>query len=393
MSSSRRKGIKSFVKRKSVLSNEETSTNDDHATALVARAFSMAQEDSLFPFCPDQSPNATQNFDDSLPPTKGGMLFVNPLTDSGAMMEDSSTMTAVGAQMRIARNQATPQKRNTTPLYCQFRVASSASVRKYLTSLNRSHTFIWSILSNPKDRPARAISTLQLSQNSSTSIKRILKSSAPTENLPHYASHLFLRDEPMFDQPQNISNIIQQHGMILEDYDFLGIAERMDETIVLLSMLLRISLGDVLFLIPNGAGQPTAKPYFHPQDQDPSKCSPLSTSSTNTTNSSMTIFKNNSDEWNEQLRLEMELYQAVNASMDLTIDTVVGRSKFDEQLRTFQQAQRLVQIRCFPHTTFSCKGRQRRPKNETDCLWNDAGCSFDCLDEVAKEIYQVSAVL
>ncbi len=43
-------------------------------------------------------------------------------------------------------------------------------------------------------------------------------------------------------------------GDILKDYDFIGITERMDETLVVLSLLLDLPLSDVLYLKAKGSG-------------------------------------------------------------------------------------------------------------------------------------------
>ena len=92
------------------------------------------------------------------------------------------------------------------------------------------------------------------------------------------------------------------------------------------------------------------------------------------------------DEWQTYIKPEMELYRAVNSSLDLTIE-LLGRSVFDEHLRKFREAMQRISQVCEPSIRLPCtKDAIKRPDNETDCVRNDSGCGFDCLDRVAAEL-------
>lgn len=75
----------------------------------------------------------------------------------------------------------------------------------------------------------------------------------------------------------------------------------------------------------------------------------------------MQTYFDNDKEWLDMIQYDLALYQAVNASLDLTIDRL-GRETFQVKLQEFRQAPTLC------------------------CLWKDSGCGTTCLDELAEEL-------
>ena len=64
----------------------------------------------------------------------------------------------------------------------------------------------------------------------------------------------------------------------------------------------------------------------------------------------------------------------------------LGREKFERLLSKYKAALAEAQRRCGERTQFPCtKDGEHVPPPETDCLWSDAGCGSDCLDEVATD--------
>jgi hypothetical protein len=86
------------------------------------------------------------------------------------------------------------------------------------------------------------------------------------------------------------------------------------------------------------------------------------------------------EEWQSKIRYDTMLHQAVNASLDKTIDAL-GRDKFLEQLARYRLVQRQIHDDCADKVRMPCDAHgNRRPKNETDCFVGDSGCGFDCID-------------
>lgn len=92
-----------------------------------------------------------------------------------------------------------------------------------------------------------------------------------------------------------------------------------------------------------------------------------------------------SEEWKKYNRPELELYMAVNRSLDLTIKEL--GPDFNTKLALFCRAQLLVEERCASNVTMPCpRAGERIPSNETNCLSGDSGCAFDCLDRISTEL-------
>ena len=93
-----------------------------------------------------------------------------------------------------------------------------------------------------------------------------------------------------------------------------------------------------------------------------------------------------SDEWKEIVRWDEILYAAANRSLDLTIDRL-GRDEFQIQLKQFQYYKHHVETKCVPEVRMPCspEGVKRDPQ-DVDCLFNDMGCGFDCIDQIFETV-------
>jgi hypothetical protein len=159
---------------------------------------------------------------------------------------------------------------------------------------------------------------------------------------------------------------------MMKEYDFIGVTERMDESAVLIMMLLDLPMSDILFLSAKGHGG-----YDGGSN---GRCTYIWPSFVS--DGMQSYFE--SDEWKERVNIDLAIYQAVNRSMDLTIERL-GRVRFENNLQKFQHAQQVAIDKCLATTKFPCNSAGEF-KYQTDCLWKDSGCGSDCLDEVATEL-------
>jgi hypothetical protein len=170
---------------------------------------------------------------------------------------------------------------------------------------------------------------------------------------------------------------IEAANRIFEDFDFIGISERMDETAVLLMMLLDLPMSDVLFLSAKGKGgydDGGGRGYGHSCTYIwPSFVSP-----------GMQDFFDTNEEWHSMVKYDLEFYKTANASMDLTIHAL-GRDLFESNLAKFKTAQSEAKEKCLPRTVFPCDDAGRLHE-DANCIWNDSGCGVECLDEIARDL-------
>jgi hypothetical protein len=296
-------------------------------------------------------------------PALNGILFVKLIKVGGS--------TATGVTMSIAKHEA--ERRQEKFWICRGRWDHSwASVM--LQDRIRRESFTWSIIRDPTKRAISEFFHFEVSRNDVPATDKNFVDFLTKGKNEEKFRNLYLRmlsldfKYGMFDEdgPSVINNI-------LANYDFIGITERMDESVVALSMLLNVPLGNVLYLNAKGHGGYDDGVYND-------KCYYIQPSTVSTKMS--TFFE--SEYWNKIINWDRLLYKAVNRSLDMTIDRL-GRDLFNDNLEKFRSSNLVARDRCLPQNVFPCTATGEQNKNAS-CLWSDSGCGYKCLDELANEL-------
>jgi len=235
------------------------------------------------------------------------------------------------------------------------------------------NSFLWTIVRDPTPRYISEFFHFEHSRKGTgtndASIIRFLRKGKHADH--HYLSWLETDSYKM-----GRSDPILTAQKIIKDYDFIGVSERMDESIVALVMILRLRLADVLYISIKSTGS------YEPDTGAKEKCTRIEPSFVST--GIKEYLKG--DEWQTYIKPEWELYRAANRSLDMTIDNL-GREEFEQQLAKYKHAQQIAKERCATKVKLPCMDNgDRRLANETDCVKDDLGCGFDCLDRVADEL-------
>lgn len=91
-----------------------------------------------------------------------------------------------------------------------------------------------------------------------------------------------------------------------------------------------------------------------------------------------------SPQWRHIVYHDILLHRAASRSLELTIEAL-GPTLFQQNLRIYQTLQRAVNDACGSQVKLPCDSNGvRRLPNETDCLYDDMGCGFQCIDAVVK---------
>merc|ERR1712232_777890 len=134
------------------------------------------------------------------------------------------------------------------------------------------------------------------------------------------------------NETSSLSSIMKKGiNNIIKNYDFIAITERFDESMIVLKYLLNLTLGDILYVntAKSNGGYDDGAWY--------GKCTFIQP--TNLTKD-MIEFINTSKEFNNDIiKWDLELYNAVNKSLDLTIDFFIGREKFESELSMYKEIQ------------------------------------------------------
>jgi hypothetical protein len=183
-------------------------------------------------------------------------------------------------------------------------------------------------------------------------------------------------DEKWKDQVLQ-QDLVERHVQhILQDYDFILVTERMDESLVALSMIMGIEVGDVLVNDAKVAGSDyayvkNAKPKEH--------CMPMIRS-----------FRSDrvkqfleSDEWKARSYGDYLLHAAAILSLELTIERL-GRAPFETRLAEYRRLKQKAREVCVNATFLPCsaKGKPQTHLSKQNCYGDDSGCGYPCIDEL-----------
>ena len=321
-------------------------------------------------------------------PTTEGLLYIK--------LVKTGSSTTSGIHLRIARNLAhrVAQRKNNKTInnssstntstmtsspgegyeICRSRFLHGMAGPKMLDlgHRNRTNSFLWSIVREPTKRYISDFFHFQVSRRGVLPTAENLKSYLRTYKHKHHSIGWLSTTSYQY----NLTNPTKTaNNSIMNQYDFLGIVERLDESLIVLSMLLDIPLGDILYLGSKRSGGYDDGAYNN-------KCYFIQPSNLT---SEMKVYLS-SDEWQKYVEPERRLFQAINHSLDLTIERL-GRQQVNDNLQKFQKAQLVVQTKCLNITKFPCSSTgERREASQVDCWTRDLGCGFDCLDQVAKEL-------
>ena len=344
-------------------------------TGILARAFDPwpIQQHPLPCFLTSEESSSWRGLQRT--PSDQGFLFLKPYK--------TGSSTVSGINLRIARNVARKQQREedgaSTPNIKFTRDAAMCKARSdhgpwkfsaanmYANRI-RHQSFLWTVIREPTARMISMFFHFAVSRekmeptdkNFQEYLQKNVKTFEPGYYLQSLSTKVFNNEK---DDPIDFAN------KILNEYDFIGITERMDESAVVLMMLLNLSMADVLYMSAKSAGGYDAQKkctYIWPSFVTPGM---------------ENYFQ--SDKWQKATRLEVEFYKAANRSLDLTIDKL-GRSQFEAHLTKFRQILRVIQEECVPKAVFPCSSLGWNKK--TDCLWKDSGCGTTCLDELSTKM-------
>lgn len=311
-----------------------------------------------------------------------GFLFVKPAKSGSST---GSTLT-----LRIATRLA--EKRKTketaaleggrlnstkTSTICRCSVEHLLAGNMGIKHRNRQASFLWSVLRDPTRRTVSHYFHFQVSRrnydpNDDAQFQRHLKKE---KNFQDYFLRYLTPDlPPPNTRLRNPAKIINK---ILDSYDMLGVTERMDESAVALQLLLGLDTSDILFLKSKSSGGYDDGRYHN-------KCFLIQPSYVS---KGMEDYFQNDKSYRSAVYWDELIHHAANRSLDLTIDQTIGHEKFGKALEKFRYYQQRVYESCASSVRYPCSSDGvRRLDNSTDCVYNDWGCGFRCIDETVGRL-------
>lgn len=155
---------------------------------------------------------------------------------------------------------------------------------------------------------------------------------------------------------------------ILNEYNFIGLVEKLDESLVVLRLLLNLDAKDILYLPAKQMGSFAVISdkecrYIYPKFTTPQVDSYLK-----------------GEQWQEENELDYALIGAVERSLYATID-MIGHEKYEKALEEHYELLAKVHEKCFDKDLYPCSEEGRRQRGSS-CYWNDIGCGHECIDKL-----------
>lgn len=297
----------------------------------------------LFPYeIPCVSDNNTKSFDT-------GLIYIKIQKCSSTTVASifRKLMTKIGKTKQI-------------PIKCKSHTKHGfAWTLPSLKKRDKQHSFLFTFVREPTSRSVsdffyHGISKSGNCENNLQDFKKF--QDHITMNFPGYGGYmlpyLFLDEQfvPPLDEKYlfwnpDEPNIVQNHELlekrveyILDSYDFIGLTERFDESLVALSLILNIEIWDILHrqeLRSSGSWDfdSNHNKCFHMHKSDPADDIKSYLASA---------------EWNARMAGDKLLYKSVNASLDFTISYLKSNhgNAFDHRLEIYHKMMHLTKEEC-----------------------------------------------
>jgi len=190
-------------------------------------------------------------------------------------------------------------------------------------------------------------------------------------------SMMQVSDEDLFwsaakpDEVQNHFMLLDSVKTLLTQYDFIGVVERLDESLVVFQLLMGLETSDILYI---------SSRLWSQYSRTGGKC--IENIDPQTLRSFDVREYLQSPTWWAQNYGDRVLHQAASYSLDLTIQQI-GAEYFREAYIYFQQMKKEVIDTCQPIFPCSKTGIDQWEESKTDCYEYDIGCGYSCMDDIA----------
>lgn len=169
---------------------------------------------------------------------------------------------------------------------------------------------------------------------------------------------------------------------MLKRYDFVGVVERFDESLVAMQLLLGLETSDILYFAVNRKEHwrkaKRRRNQFECRDSFDWEVDVLG-------KPLITEYVTKSKEWYANNYGDYLLYHAASQSLDRTI-MKIGLDHFSQELTRFRELMKRAHEECIPKFPCSLNGTLQIEEAERDCQGGgNIGCGYQCLNDLTIE--------
>lgn len=290
-----------------------------------------------------------------------GLLYIKvPKTGSS---------TLAGINLRIAHRHV-PSNMNVKRCSCTY--GHHKAERLNLPHRSKNTTFLWTVVRQPTSQIISRFFHFRVGRKKVLPNLINFKSFVKTKDVGEDAQARYVSPRILtLNDTKTEERRIETTQEIINHYDFMGITERLDESLVALRWTLGLNAGDILHVSSKVNGGYDDGRYNRTCVKIPP---PMLSEEMKTYISSQ--------EFKDELMLSEKLYKAVNKSLDLTIQNI-GQEVFAKALEEHRNSMVLVNQICAPTTIFPCSkdGKIQFSLSKNSCYNSDNGCGYHCLDD------------
>jgi hypothetical protein len=354
------------------------------ATVYQPRDFNATTNWCVPKFSPLNAPPVPRNIRDPVQ----GLLYIK------SHKVASSTLS--GVNNAIAHHVATRLRNGHDELSCEhYDRHVFHDHKEYIKRRDVSRSLLWSFVRSPSSRDISAVYHFLITRQQldplehADEILNILR----TQYRGAQAAYLVMRLQDLVPLKRATTTDLAQlsefvRTKILEKYDFIGIVERMTESLAVMTLLWNLDPTDVIVLSSKTA---TGDTYDDGQYQK--SCAKLIPPPRELSELPLPLATYiQSDEYIQD-NIDYLLYYAANESLDRTIQGL-GPQIVAERAALIRELQGLANRECQSEAIFPCSddGVLQLEASRTNCYIGDAGCGYECIDRVMKEHRETAAV-
>lgn len=285
---------------------------------------------------------------------RSGILFVK--------VNKCASSTGSGATMRLAD---TLGRRLQTGASCFSREQhgwASAELQQYI-SRDADRSVLWTIIRHPATRVMSGFFFFEVSRNGVNATEQKILDFVGKRKYKTYMLD-YVRLKKSTNREEEIQHVIHS-------YDFIAVVERMAESLVVMSMILKVPLADLIVL--------SAKADDYDDGMSAKGCVKLTRAWRTPKVDEYLAGEFLQDNY------DMILYQAVNLSLDLTIDAL-GRDLVMSRVSEYYELVEKNKRECAHHAIFPCPLTlpNHTRLSRQDCYHADSGCGHRCTDKALR---------
>mmetsp|Transcript_5808 Transcript_5808/g.6499 ORF Transcript_5808/g.6499 Transcript_5808/m.6499 type:complete len:441 (+) Transcript_5808:36-1358(+) len=315
-------------------------------------------------------------------PSDDGLLFIKIEKAASTTIANIATRIAHALAHRVDANVTRPNDGLKVQKICKSRINHRWSKNtEQLSKRDKDKSFLWTFLKDPTKRMLSFYFFFIIDHYKKEYTEDNLIDWLKSEKKINPGGQLY---EIADKYPEiNVLNLTDEEiksyiQKVIDNMNFIGLVERMNESLVLLQLMLDLQPSDVAIVKSSKmAGQ-----YELFLGNKKAGCQRMGYKR-EILPGAQTFLE--SDEWKQLSKIEYMLYDAANRSIDHTIETVIGRDKFNKALLEFEDMQRKVTKYCSDKVVLQCTANGTKVDKEkiSKCYTHDEmGCGYECLDEM-----------